>query len=95
MHKLYPDDYYRHYYFTKKLCNGIDVVAEMEKCNKTAAADLLMRADLSSYMGEKVSEYYKAEREAKKNNQKLKLTRFMIVLRRLCREQGIDISKLI
>ena len=44
-HKLYPYVYYRHYFFTQKLCNGIDAVARMEKCNKTAASAMLLKLD--------------------------------------------------
>jgi len=47
------DEYYRHYYFPKNLCTGIELVAVIENLNRKQAAELLMKAGLSRYMGEK------------------------------------------
>jgi len=45
---------------------------------KKDAAELLMKAGLSSYMGVKIIEYIKNERAAHELNQKIKATRFVI-----------------
>ena len=95
MYLNHQDEYFRNYYFHKKLCIGIDLVAEMERTTKKAAADLLMRAGLSRYMGKKLAEYIKSEQAARESNQKIKLPRFITVLRRYARQQGMDISKII
>ena len=47
------DEYYRHYYFPKNLCTGIELVAVIENLNRKQAAELLMKAGLSRYMGKK------------------------------------------
>jgi len=60
---------------------------------KKQAAELLMKAGLSSYMGGKIIEYIKNERAAHELNQKIKATRFVKILRRYTRERGIDISQ--
>jgi hypothetical protein len=54
-----------------------------------------MKAGLSSYMGGKLTEYIKNERAARELNQKVKMTRFVRILRRYAREHGMDISKFI
>ena len=94
-HLNHKEEYYNAFYFTHKLCIGVDLVAEMERTTKKAAADLLMRAGLSRYMGKKLAEYIKSEQAARESNQKIKLPRFVTVLRRYARQHGIDISKII
>lgn len=91
----YKDEYYKNYYFNKKLCDGIELVGVIERTSKKRAAELLMKAGLSSYMGEKVTEYIERDRVAREINQKVHMTRFIMVLRRYAREHGMDISKII
>ena len=94
-HKLYPNEYYKNYFFSKPLCDGIELVALIERINKKQAADLLMKAGLSSYMGEKLTEYIEDERAAREFHQKMKRTRFIHILRKYARERGMDISMFI
>lgn len=91
----HKDEYYKNYYFDKKLCHGIEIVAEYNRISKKQAADLLMREGLSKYMGAKVTEQIEMEHAAHELNQKVKLTRFVMILRRYARARGIDISKFI
>jgi hypothetical protein len=91
----HEDEYYKAYWFNKKLCDGINLVAKIERVTKKQAAELLMKAGLSSYMGGKLTEYIKIEHAAREPNQKIKMTRFVMVLRRYAREHGMDISKII
>jgi hypothetical protein len=94
-HELYPDEYYKHYYFNEKMCNGIKFVADYERYSKKRAAEIIMQAGFSSYMGEKLTEYIEAERLAREHNEKLKITRFVMLLRRYARERDMDISKFV
>ena len=91
----HKEEYYQHFWLNHKLCNGITLVADMEQTSKKGAAELLMRAGLSSYMGEKLAQYIKEDRAAREQNQKVKITRFIIVLRQYAKAQGMDISKFI
>ena len=59
----HKDMYYKNYYFTKKLCAGIELVAAIERTSKIRAANLLMANGLSHYMREKLDEFIKSERE--------------------------------
>ena len=72
------NEYYRNYYFPKQLCDGIDMVSAVELISKKAAAEMLMKAGLSSYMGEKVTEHIQSEEVARKLNQKA--ARFVLFL---------------
>jgi hypothetical protein len=93
--KLYPNEYYKCFWLPKRLCDGIDLIAKIEQISKKNAAELLMKAGLSSYMGKKLGEYIKNEQAARELNQKKKMTRFVQVLRRYARSKGMDISKII
>jgi len=89
----HKDEYYRDYYFNQKLSTGIALVARIEGISKKDAAELLMKAGLSSYMGDKVLEHIRAENAARELNQRMKMTRFVMILRRYAKEHGIDLSK--
>jgi hypothetical protein len=91
----HKDEYYKNYYFNQKLCNGIKIVADIERTSKKQAAELLMKAGLSSYMGAKLTVYIKNDQAAREQNQKIKMTRFVMILRRYAREHGMDISRFI
>jgi len=68
--KVYPIDYHRHYYVSEPLCDGIELIAKIERTSKKDAAELLMKAGLSSYMGAKLTKYIEDERVAREQNQK-------------------------
>ncbi len=91
----HKDLYYKHYWLSKNLCDGIELVAAIERLSKKDAAEMLVKAGLSSYMGGKITEYIKKEQSARQYNQKVKPTRFVTTLRRFAREKGMDISKFI
>jgi len=91
----HKDEYYKNYYFPKNVCDGIEFIAKIERTSKKQAAELLMKAGLSSYMGDKLSKYIHGEHIAKEQNQKAKMPRFVLELRKLARERGRDISKFI
>jgi intein-encoded DNA endonuclease-like protein len=75
-HELYPNEYYKHFYFNKPLCDGIELVAEIEKINKKKASQNLIKRGFSSWMGEKVKNHIDNEKSARELDQKIKLTRF-------------------
>ena len=86
------DDNYRHYYFSKKLCIGVEWVAKFEHISKKNAAELLMEAGLSKYIGAKVTEQLHANHAARERNEKVRSNRFIQDLKRYAKSQGMDIS---
>jgi hypothetical protein len=91
----HKDEYYRAYWFNKKIADGITIVAATERTSLKQAAELLMKAGPSSYMGAKLTEYIKNDQAARALNQKVKMTRFVMVLRRYAKSRGMDILKII
>jgi hypothetical protein len=43
-HKMYPNECYKYFYFKKSLCDGINLVAKIERTSKKQTAELLMKA---------------------------------------------------
>jgi hypothetical protein len=74
------DVYFKCYFFPENLCNGIGIVAKIERTSKRRSAVLLMAAGLSSYMGEKITEQIKLNTAARERNEKTKRTRFAFIL---------------
>jgi hypothetical protein len=60
----HKNEYFKNYFFNKKLCDGIKLVADIEHSSKKQTAELLMKAGLSSYMGAKLTEYIKNDQAA-------------------------------
>jgi len=94
-HKWSPDAYHKHFYFNKQLCDGIELVAIIEQSSKKDAAELLMKAGLSSYMGGKITDYIEERTKALQENRPMKTYRFITMLRRWAKSRGYDISKFI
>jgi hypothetical protein len=90
---MYPDAYYGRIAFDKKMYDGIELVAKIERTSKKKAARLLMERGFSSYMGDKIKTYIQSEQSAKILLQKPKPTRFVLELRKYARARGMDISK--
>jgi hypothetical protein len=55
-HELYTDGYYKHVYFKKSLCDGVELASKMERTSTKQAAGILMKAGLSKYMEVKVED---------------------------------------
>jgi len=57
----HKDQYYRCYWLPENLCNGIELISQLERTTKKAAAELLIKAGFSSYMGNKITEQIKLD----------------------------------
>ena len=70
------------------MCDGIELVAEIEKINKKKAAHNPIKRGFSSWMGEKVKNHIDNEKSARELDQKIKLTRYILEMRGFVRERG-------
>jgi len=77
--------------------DGIDLVARIEHMSKKKAVDFLLEAGFSSYMGVKLKEHVTNEQKIKELDLKGHPypTHFVKELRKLCKERGMDIRKII
>ena len=92
-----PNTYYKHVYIEKRLFDGIELVAKIERKSKKKATDFLLEAGFGSYMGAKLAEHVKNEQKIKESNLKQHPypSRFVKELRKFCKERGMDIRKII
>ena len=88
----HKDQYFRSYFFSKGLCNGIELVADQRKCSRKAAAEHLMKTGISLYMGEIVGNELRALREANERGEQYR-SRDLMLLRRYARTNHMDLSK--
>jgi hypothetical protein len=93
-HKLYPEEYFKRYWFNETDSNGIKAVARMEVISKKAAAHLIFTYGFKRYMGLKWKEELDAMATPEGRAAQASRTRYYLELRRLCRERGWDINKI-
>ena len=72
--------------------DGVGLVAKIEKISKKQAEHLLIEAGFSYYISEKIKQDIKNRETAKKLNQKLKMTHFMLEFRKFSKERGINLK---
>ncbi len=94
-HKRPPKEYYRSYWFSEPYCNGIKLVAKIKGINKKAAAELLVYWGFKHVMGELVQQHLDQLNSPEGQKNQAGRTRFLIELRRICREQGWDINQIL
>ncbi|OGO30992.1 MAG: hypothetical protein A2Z29_01210 [Chloroflexi bacterium RBG_16_56_11] len=90
----HPDEYYGNYWINKKISDGIELVASIENTTKKHAAEELIAAGLSKYMGAKITEWIQAERAAAERNEKAKRNRFIREVIRFARLKVMDLKKI-
>jgi hypothetical protein len=93
--KRFPDAYYQPIWFDKKMFDGIELVAKIERMTKKKAIRSIFERGFSSYIGEKLHEAVKVEIAVDELRRKPKATRFVRELRKFAAERGMDISKFI
>ncbi len=96
-YKRLPDAYYKHVYINKKMYQGVEIIARIERTSIKEATDLLLASAISQYMGEKLLEHIKNEKEIKELNLQRHPypPRFVREVRKLCKERSIDNRKII
>jgi hypothetical protein len=95
MHKLYPEEYYKGYWFDKKTSEGIELIAAIEQIPKRQAALNLVQEGFKYYMLQKFKQHIDNEVELNQRGEDPVVGRFIKLLRRYARQNGVDISKIL
>jgi hypothetical protein len=82
-------------YFPQILCEGIELVAKMEKTGKKDAVRLIMETGLSKYKGDKVSQHIQNDNNARLHNMVVQGSRFMMIVRRCAKANGLGPDRLL
>jgi hypothetical protein len=91
----HKDVYSRNYFFNKKLCEGIEFVAAVENCSQKCVIEMRIEEGMKIYMGDNLREFLQRERVARELNQEVERTRFILMLRRLAKQKGLNVSKIL
>ena len=94
-HKLYPEEYFCSYWLSHKTCNVITIIARLKGTSKKAAAEYLIEEGIKNFMRELVKKDLDALTTPEGRAAQAERTRFNLELRRICRELGWDIKKLL
>jgi hypothetical protein len=95
MHKLYPEEYFGHIYFNKKMIEGIEWLAKANGATKKEFANYIMERGLSSFCGEQIELYNRATIANRQASLPIKTKRTIAVIRRMAKEQGYHVDQLI
>jgi hypothetical protein len=95
MHQLDPDRYFKGYWFDKKTCEGIDLIAAIEQISKKEAAHKLIEAGFKHYIVEKIKQHIDNEVELNQRGKDPVVGRFIKLFRRYAKQNGVDISKIL
>jgi hypothetical protein len=95
MHQLYPDDYYKSYWIDKLTSNQIDLVVAAEQIPKRQAMLNLIQAGFKYYILEKTKQHIDNEVELNKHGEQQVNDAFIKAFRRLAKQNGVDISKIL
>ncbi len=93
-HKLYPEEYFRRFWFNRPDSNGIKVIARIKEVSQKEAAHIIFVEGFKKIMGQLVKEELDQMDKPEEQTKIAKHTRFYLELSRICREQGWDIKKL-
>ncbi len=91
-HKRYPEEYFWNCWFNRSHTIGIKLVAEVERKTKKATAQYLNELGLKYWMALKWEEDMD---DPGTQDRIAKRARFNLALRRICRELGWNINKLL
>ena len=94
-HQWYPDDYFRRYWVDKKTSDGIDLVAATEQIPKRQAALNLIQEGFKHYLLEKTKQHIDNQVKLNQRGEDPVTGRFIKLLRRLAKQNGVDISKIL
>ena len=81
-HRKHPELYFNACYFTKQLSEGVGIVAESDRTSKKRAAELLMRAGASSYIGDKCKLSIENSENSLDYHRRLEYKRFVALLKK-------------
>jgi hypothetical protein len=90
----HKDEYFKDYWFPENVCNGIEIIAKVERCSKKEAAVKMMTKAIANWMYNKISEQVELDKQARERNEKPQRTRFKFLMRKYARQRGVDITKL-
>jgi len=94
-HKLYPEEYYKQYWLSHGDANGVKAISRLSGMNQKATLHYFCEQGILHFMRELVKKDLDAMATPEGRAAQASRTRYYLELRRLCRERGWDIKKLL
>jgi hypothetical protein len=93
-----PNDYFKNYYFSKNICDGIELIAEYERLTRKAVANKLIAEGLRQYMTGLLRQFDEQRMQgpppSAEDHRETHEQRFKRIMKRKARENGQDVGKL-
>jgi hypothetical protein len=94
-YKLYPEEYFKQYWLSRHATNCLFIIARTRGLTKKAMLEEFVEDGVKKYMRELVKKDLDALATPEGRAAQAERTSFNLELRRICRELGWDIKKLL
>ncbi len=95
MHGLYPKEYFKQHWLSRGDSNGVKAIARLAGMNQKATLHYFCEQGILHFMRELVKKDLDAMATPEGRAAQASRTRYYLELRRLCRERGWDINKIL
>ena len=94
-HKLYPEEYFKQHWLSRGDSNGVKAIARLAGMNQKATLHYFCEQGILHFMRGLVKKDLDAMATPEGRAAQASRTRYYLELRRLCRERGWDINKIL
>ncbi len=94
-HKLYPEEYFKQYWLSRGDANGVKAIARLAGMNQKAMLHQFCEEGILTFMRKLVQKDLDDLATPEGRAAQAKRTRYYLELRRICRERGWNINKII
>ena len=94
-HKLYPEEYFKQHWLNHLDSNGVKAISRLSGMNQKATLHYFCEQGILHFMRELVKKDLDAMATPEGRAAQANRTRYYLELRRLCRERGWNINKII
>jgi len=94
-HKLYPEEYFKQHWLSRGDSNGVKAIARLAGMNQKAMLHQFCEQGIQNFMRQLVQKDLDDLATPEGRAAQAKRTRYYLELRRICRERGWDINKLL
>jgi hypothetical protein len=94
-HKLYPDAYFKRYYLSKAMSEGVDFMAKANRTSKIAMVNDLVKRGMQDFYRERINLHNQAVLAARALHQPVPDDYFLKRFIKFAKERGYDIGKFI
>jgi hypothetical protein len=92
---MYPDEYFKQVFLTKRMYQGIEFIARVNRISKKQAVNDLIELGMQTLYARKMNQEIVDRLAAEEAGKQYYADRFILQFRKWAREKGMDIHKII